>query len=193
MIEKFISDLRSIPSEEYKKFFDRAIKVALRHPLNEGIDCFARGETIEWAFIEIFSKYIKIKASEKKLVNDPDGVYMDKHLWDVKTKKEGFLPLKSNKHKFNTKCWDFKKTQTGVDEFTTKSEWYVLIDPWTYRLAVLDANKLTSRKIKENKSRITFSISTEDVIMIYDGIDEEKELSISSEKNSLYKMIWETA
>jgi hypothetical protein len=190
MIQQFISDLKSVPREEYKKFFVHAKKVAIKYPLNEGIDCFARGETIEWAFIKEFSKYIQIKSSEKNNVNDPDGVYKEVNLFDIKTKKEGFLPQKSDPSKFYVKSWDFKKTQSGVDEFVTKAEWYVLIDPWTYRLAVLDVNVIKNKNINKGEARITFSVSPKDVIMIYDGINELENLYVTHQKEVLYEMIW---
>ncbi len=193
MIETFISDLKSIPSEEYEKFFTQAQKVAKKYPLNEGIDCFARGETIEWAFIDIFSKYINIKPSDKKEKNDPDGVYMNTHLWDVKTKKNGLIPQEKNPQKIKSKQWDFKKTQTGVSNFKTKSEWYVLIDPWTSRLAVMDAKVLFTKNFTEGKSRICFSVATEDITMIYDGLNTQKVVEdVLPEQNMLYKMIWES-
>jgi len=190
MIEQFISDLKTIPDEEYKKFFIQANKVAAMYPLNEGIDCFARGESIEFGFIENFSKYIKIKESKKKEKNDPDGVYLDVHLWDVKTKKFGLEPQERNSSLIKAKTWDFKKTQSGVSEFKTKSEWFVLIDPWTHRLAVLDSKLLFSKNFTEGKSRITFSVSQEDITMIYDGINDVEELDIVPESKSLLKYIW---
>lgn len=193
MFQQFISDLKSIPSEEYKKFFMQANKIAAMYPLNEGIDCFARGEAIEFGFIENFSKFIKIKASKKKEKNDPDGIYNDVNLWDAKTKKFGLEPNSINTSRIKTKTWDFKKTQSGVSEFKTKSEWFVLIDPWTYRLAVLDAKLLFSKNFTEGKSRITFSISEEDITMIYDGINEVEEVNVAPNSKGLLKYIWEQA
>jgi hypothetical protein len=193
MIEQFISDLKTIPSEEYKKFFIQANKVAAMYPLNEGIDCFARGESIEFGFIETFSKYIDIKASEKKEKNDPDGLYRTKHLWDAKTKKFGLEPQEKKSWLIKSKTWDFKKTQSGVSEFKTRSEWFVLIDPWTHRLAVLDAKLLFSKNFTEGKSRITFSVSQEDITMIYDGINDVEEVNVVPESKTLLKYIWEQA
>jgi hypothetical protein len=193
MIEQFISDLKTIPNEEYKKFFIQANKVAAMYPLNEGIDCFARGEAIEFGFIENFSNYIKIKASEKKQKNDPDGIYTEANLFDIKSKKFGLEPNSVNPVRIKTKTWDFKKTQSGVSEFKTRSEWFVLIDPWSHRLAVLDAKLLFSKNLTEGKSRITFSVSEEDITMIYDGINDTEELNIVPESKNLLKYIWEQA
>jgi hypothetical protein len=193
MIDQFISDLKTIPDEEYKKFFIQANKVAAMYPLNEGIDCFARGEAIEFGFIQAFSKYIAIKASKKTEKNDPDGLYLLKHLWDAKTKKFGLEPQERNSSLIKAKTWDFKKTQSGVSEFKTKSEWFVLIDPWTHRFAVLDAKLLFSKNFTEGKSRITFSVSHEDITMIYDGINDVEELDVVPESKTLLKYIWEQA
>lgn len=193
MIEQFISDLKTIPNEEYKKFFIQANKVAAMYPLNEGIDCFARGESIEYGFIQAFSKYIAIEASKKKEKNDPDGIYLLKHLWDAKTKKFGLEPQERNPSLIKSKTWDFKKTQSGVSEFKTRSEWFVLIDPWTYRLAVLDTKILPYKKFTEGKSRITFPVSQEDITIIYDGINEVEELDIVPESKSLLEYIWNQA
>ena len=178
MIEQFISDLKTIPNEEYKKFFIQANKVAAMYPLNEGIDCFARGEAIEFGFIQAFSKYIAIEASKKTEKNDPDGIYLLKHLWDAKTKKFGLEPQDKNSSLIKAKSWDFKKTQSGVSKFKTKSEWFVLIDPWTHRLGVLDAKLLFSKNLKEGKSRITFSVNHEDVALVYDGINDVEEVNV---------------
>jgi hypothetical protein len=193
MIEQFISDLKTIPNEEYKKFFIQANKVAAMYPLNEGIDCFARGEAIEYGFIQAFSKYIAIEASKKTEKNDPDGIYLLKHLWDAKTKKFGLEPQERNPSLIKSKTWDFKKTQSGVSEFKTRSEWFVLIDPWTYRLAVLDTKILPYKKFTEGKSRITFPVSQEDITIIYDGINEVEELDIVPESKSLLEYIWHQA
>jgi hypothetical protein len=193
MIEQFISDLKTIPNEEYKKFFIQANKVAAMYPLNEGIDCFARGEAIEYGFIQAFSKYIAIEASKKKEKNDPDGIYLLKYLWDVKTKKLGLEPSSKDEKRIKSKTWDFKKTQSGVSEFKTRSEWFVLLDPWTHRLAVLDAKILPFKKFTEGKSRLTFAVAQEDITMIYDGINDIEEIDIVPESNSLLKYIWEQA
>jgi hypothetical protein len=193
MIEQFIFDLKTIPDEEYKKFFIQANKVAAMYPLNEGIDCFARGEAIEFGFIQAFSKYIAIKASKKTEKNDPDGIYLLKHLWDAKTKKFGLEPQDKNSSLIKAKSWDFKKTQSGVSKFKTKSEWFVLIDPWTHRLGVLDAKLLFSKNLKEGKSRITFSVNHEDVALVYDGINDVEEVNVVPESKTLLKYIWNQA
>ena len=193
MIEQFISDLKTIPNEEYKKFFIQANKVAAMYPLNEGIDCFARGEAIEFGFIQAFSKYIAIEASKKTEKNDPDGIYLLKHLWDAKTKKFGLEPQDKNSSLIKAKSWHFKKTQSGVSKFKTKSEWFVLIDPWTHRLGVLDAKLLFSKNLKEGKSRITFSVNHEDVALVYDGINDVEEVNVVPESKTLLKYIWEQA
>lgn len=192
MIDQFIFDLKSIPPEEYRKFFYHAKKVAMAYPLNWGIDCFARGETIEWAFIKYFSKFIDIEGASKKYMNDPDGVYKKIKLFDVKSSKEGLKPQASNPNLIYSHQWDFKKTQTGVDEFVTKADFYLLLDVWTYRAAVLDAEVVKSRDIAKNSSRIGFSVKTKDVTMIYDGINEREDVVMTSKSDSLHKMIWES-
>jgi hypothetical protein len=193
MIEQFISDLKTIPDEEYKKFFIQANKVAAMYPLNEGIDCFARGEAIEFGFIQAFSKYVAIESSKKTEKNDPDGTYLLKHLWDAKTKKFGLEPQERNSSLIKAKTWDFKKTQSGVSEFKTKSEWFVLIDPWTHRLGVLDAKLLFFKNFTEGKSRITFSVNHEDVALVYDGINDVEEVNVVPESKSLLEYIWNQA
>jgi hypothetical protein len=192
MIDQFISDLKSIPTEEYKKFFDHASLVAKAYALNLGIDCFARGETIEWAFINEFSKFIDIKGAAKKQIDEPDGVYKKVKLFDVKLSKEGLKPQESNPNLIYSHPWDFKKTQTGVDEFVTKADFYLLIDAWSYRVAVLDAEVVKSRDIAKNSSRIAFSVKTKDVTMIYDGINERRNFDMPSLSGGIFKMIWDS-
>ena len=192
MIDQFIADLKNIPSEEYKKFFDHAKKVAMAYPLNWGIDCFARGETVEWAFIKYFSKYIEIESSEKNYMDEPDGIYKKKSLFDIKLSKEGLKPQDTNPNLIYSNRWDFKKTQTGVNEFVAKSEFYLLLDAWTYRAAVLDTETIKSKDIGENSARICFSVKTNYITMVYDGINEREDVNMTSKPNSLYKMIWES-
>ena len=173
-------------------------------PQNAGIDCFARGETIEFGFVRDFSKYIKMKASEKKNVDDPDAIFTYEEqnglilptnrdcLFDVKTSKNGFTPQKRNKNKFLAKRWDFKKTQKGVDKFMTRAEWYLLIDPWNARLAAMESTILQTKKITQNSSRISFSVHTDDVIMIYDGIDDQEDVYVEVDKDAFCRTTWDS-
>ena len=192
MIDQFIADLKSIPKEEYRKFFIHAKKVAMAYPLNWGIDCFARGETVEWAFIKKFSQFIDIEAVVKKHMNDPDGLYKKSYLFDVKLSKESLLPQKTNPNLVYSHVWDFKKTQTGVDEFVTKSQFYLLLDAYTYRAAVLDAEVIKSKDMGKNSARITFPVKTKDITMVYDGINDVEEVNVESKSDDLKEMIWES-
>ena len=46
-----IQELHSLPDAIYENFCNQAKMVALEYPSAHGIDCFARGETIEYGLI----------------------------------------------------------------------------------------------------------------------------------------------
>lgn len=95
-----VQDLRSIPDSVYQDFCNQAKIVALEYPSAHGIDCFARGETIEFGFVETIGQYIDLKPNQKLDFNDPDGIYASEHLTDVKTQGNGFIPRKDQKARF---------------------------------------------------------------------------------------------
>ena len=133
-----VQELRSLPDEIYETFCNQAKMVALEYPSAHGIDCFARGETIEYGFIDIVGQYIDLKSNIKADFNDPDGVYAVEHLTDVKTQGNGFLPRKDQKALFYSKQWDIKKTAAGASQFESKAHSYILIDPICASIAVVD-------------------------------------------------------
>ena len=52
-----VQELRSLPDAVYENFCNQAKMVALEYPSAHGIDCFARGETIEFGFIDTVGQY----------------------------------------------------------------------------------------------------------------------------------------
>tara|TARA_E500000318_G_C3531676_1_gene200802 strand:+ start:498 stop:1115 length:618 start_codon:yes stop_codon:yes gene_type:complete len=188
-----VQELRSLPDAIYKDFCNQAKMVALEYPSAHGIDCFARGETIEFGFIDTVREYIDLKHNEKEDFNDPDGVYAIKHLTDVKTKGNGFLPQKSKKALFYSKQWDIKKTASGAKQFESKAHSYILIDPLCARIAVVDTSVFYNKPFRTNSARISFSVKPQDVYMIYDGIAKVIDTTIVPDPNAIYRELWNKA
>ena len=94
---ELVQELRSLPDAIYQNFCNQAKMVALEYPSAHGIDCFARGETIEYGFIDIVGQYIDLKPNKKEDFNDPDGRYALEHLTDVKTQGKGFYHVRTRK------------------------------------------------------------------------------------------------
>jgi len=188
-----VMELRSLPDDIYQKFCDQAKLVALEYPSAHGIDCFVRGETIEYGFIDIVGQYIDLKPNTKSNFNDPDGVYGLEHLTDVKAQGNGFLPRKDQKALFYSKQWDIKKTATGAKQFESKAHSYILIDPICARIAVVDTSVFYRKPFRINSARISFSVKPQDVYMIYDGITQVIDTSIVPDSTAIYREIWKKA
>ena len=190
---ELVQDLWKVPEEVYQKFCDQAKIVSLLYPSKHGIDCFARGETIEYGFIEAVSKYIDLIPNKKTEFNDPDGVYSGSHLTDIKTKVKGFEPLDRHPDKFYSKQWDIKKTSNGSVKFESKAHSYILIDPNHSRIAVIDSREFYKKKMAVGRARISFSVKFNDVYMIYDGIKNVTDISVSPNDGQIFHEIWRQA
>ena len=190
---QLVKDLRSLPDAIYKDFCNQAKIVALEYPSAHGIDCFARGETIEYGFIDIVGQHIDLKPNKKEDFNDPDGLYAAEHLTDVKTQGNGFLPQKSKKALFYSKQWDIKKTAQGAKQFESKAHSYILIDPICARIAVVDTNIFYNKPFRTNVARISFSVKPGDVHMIYDVIGGVINPEIVPDSSAIYREIWNNA
>ena len=190
---QLVQDLRSVSPEVYRDFCNQAKIVALEYPSAHGIDCFARGETIEYGFIDIVGQYIDLKPNKKEDFNDPDGLYAAEHLTDVKTQGNGFLPQKSKKALFYSKQWDIKKTAQGAKQFESKAHSYILIDPLCARIAVVDTSVFYNKPFRTNSARISFSVKPGDVFMIYDGISNVIDADIDPDPDAIYREIWQKA
>ena len=188
-----IQELRSLPDEIYESFCNQAKMVALEYPSAHGIDCFARGETIEYGFIDIVGQYIDLKSNIKTDFNDPDGVYAVEHLTDVKTQGKGFEPRKDQKALFYSKQWDIKKTAAGAKKFESKAHSYILIDPICARIAVVDTSVFYRKPFRTNSARISFSVKPQDVYMIYDGIAKVIDTEVIPDPNAIFREIWKKA
>ena len=188
-----IQELRSLPDAIYENFCNQAKMVALEYPSAHGIDCFARGETIEYGFIDIVGQHIDLKPNVKADFNDPDGVYAVEHLTDVKTQGNGFKPRKDQKALFYSKQWDIKKTAAGAKQFESKAHSYILIDPICARIAVVDTSVFYRKKFRTNSARISFSVKPQDVYMIYDGIAKVIDTEIIPDPNAIFREIWRKA
>ena len=188
-----VQELLSLPDEIYENFCNQAKMVALEYPSAHGIDCFARGETIEYGFIDIVGQYIDLKPNVKADFNDPDGVYAVEHLTDVKTQGNGFKPRKDQKALFYSKQWDIKKTAAGAKQFESKAHSYILIDPICARIAVADTGVFYRKKFRTNSARISFSVKPGDVHMIYDGITKVIDTEVIPDPNAIFREIWRKA
>ena len=188
-----VQELRSLPDEIYENFCNQAKMVALEYPSAHGIDCFARGETIEYGFIDIVGQHIDLKPNIKADFNDPDGLYAVEHLTDVKTQGNGFKPRKDQKALFYSKQWDIKKTAAGAKQFESKAHSYILIDPICARIAVVDTGVFYRKKFRTNSARISFSVKPQDVYMIFDCIAKVIDTEVIPEPNAIFRDIWRKA
>jgi hypothetical protein len=191
--EQFIAALQQIPQEVYRDFMKVAKVVSLQYPSSFGIDCFARGEGIEYGFLEEISKYINLRANSKGQANDPDYVFDGNIFPDAKTQCSGMKPQKTGKKLFYTKQWDIQKKAKGTSSFQSKSDCYVLIDPHYARIAVVDSAVFYGKKVTPNTARLSFSVAPEDVTMIYDGATTVCDVEIEHDSNAIYRKIWEEA
>lgn len=191
--EQFIAALQQVPQEVYRDFMKVARIVSLQYPYSFGIDCFARGEGIEYGFAEEIGKYINLKPNKKGQANDPDYVFDDCIFPDAKTQCSGMKPQKMGKKLFYTKQWDIQKKAKGTSSFQSKSDCYVLIDPHYARIAVVDSAVFYGKKVAPNTARISFSVAPENVVMIYDGASEILDIQIEHDPNAIYRKIWEEA
>jgi len=191
--EQFIEALQQIPQEVYRDFMKVAKVVSLLYPSSFGIDCFARGEGIEYGFLEEISKYINLRANTKGQANDPDYVFDDNIFPDAKTQCSGMKPQKSGTKLFYTKQWDVQKKAKGTSSFQSKADCYVLIDPHYARIAVVDSAVFYGKKVTPNTARLSFSVAPEDVTMIYDGSATVYDVEVQHDANAIYRKIWEEA
>ena len=191
--EQFIQALQSVPQSVYKEFTDRAKVVALQYPTSFGIDCFARGEGIEYGFLQSVTDYIDLQANDKGQANDPDYVFAGNILTDAKTQCGGLKPQLSGKKLFYANQWDIQKKAQGASEFKSKADCYVLIDPHYARIAVIDSAVFYTKKFTAGSARISFSVKPEEVTMIYDGADSVLDIQVEHDSKAIYKAIWDDA
>lgn len=191
--EQFIQALQSVPQSVYKEFTDRAKVVALQYPTSFGIDCFARGEGIEYGFLQSVTDYIDLQANDKGQANDPDYLFAGNILTDAKTQCGGLKPQLSGKKLFYANQWDIQKKAQGASEFKSKADSYVLIDPHYARIAVIDSAVFYTKKFTQGSARISFSVKPEEVTMIYDGADSVLDIQVEHDSKAIYRAIWENA
>ena len=191
--EQFIQALQSVPQSVYKDFTDRAKVVALQYPTSFGIDCFARGEGIEFGFLQSVTDYIDLQANDKGQANDPDYLFAGNILTDAKTQCGGLKPQLSGKKLFYANQWDIQKKAQGASEFKSKADCYVLIDPHYARIAVIDSAVFYTKKFTAGSARISFSVKPEEVTMIYDGADSVLDIQVEHDSKAIYRAIWDDA
>ena len=191
--EQFIQALQSVPQSVYKDFTDRAKVVALQYPTSFGIDCFARGEGIEFGFLQSVTDYIDLQANDKGQANDPDYVFAGNILTDAKTQCGGLKPQLSGKKLFYANQWDIQKKAQGASEFKSKADCYVLIDPHYARIAVIDSAVFYTKKFTAGSARISFSVKPEEVTVIYDGADSVLDIQVEHDSKAIYRAIWDNA
>ena len=191
--EQFIQALQSVPQSVYKEFTDRAKVVALQYPTSFGIDCFARGEGIEFGFLQSVTDYIDLQANDKGQANDPDYLFAGNILTDAKTQCGGLKPQLSGKKLFYANQWDIQKKAQGASEFKSKADCYVLIDPHYARIAVIDSAVFYTKKFTAGSARISFSVKPEEVTMIYDGADSVLDIQVEHDSKAIYRAIWDDA
>ena len=191
--EQFIQALQSVPQSVYKEFTDRAKVVALQYPTSFGIDCFARGEGIEYGFLQSVTDYIDLQENTKGQANDPDYLFAGNILTDAKTQCGGLKPQLSGKKLFYANQWDIQKKAQGASEFKSKADCYVLIDPHYARIAVIDSAVFYTKKFTPGSARISFSVKPEEVTMIYDGADSVLDIQVEHDSKAIYRAIWDNA
>ena len=191
--EQFIQALQSVPQSVYKEFTDRAKVVALQYPTSFGIDCFARGEGIEFGFLQSVTDYIDLQTNDKCQANDPDYLFAGNILTDAKTQCGGLKPQQSGKKLFYANQWDIQKKAQGASEFKSKADSYVLIDPHYARIAVIDSAVFYTKKFTAGSARISFSVKPEEVTMIYDGADSVLDIQVEHDSKAIYKAILDDA
>jgi hypothetical protein len=191
--EQFIQALQSVPQSVYKDFTDRAKVVALQYPTSFGIDCFARGEGIEYGFLQSVTDYIDLQANDKGQANDPDYLFAGNILTDAKTQCGGLKPQLSGKKLFYANQWDIQKKAQGASEFKSKADCYVLIDPHYARIAVIDSAVFYTKKFTAGSARISFSVKPEEVTVIYDGADSVLDIQVEHDSKAIYRAIWDDA
>jgi hypothetical protein len=182
-----------VPQSAYQEFVDRAKVVALQYPTSFGIDCFARGEGIEYGFLQTVMQYIDLQANDKGQANDPDYVFAGNILTDAKTQCGGLKPQLSGKKLFYANQWDIQKKAQGASEFKSKADSYVLIDPHYARIAVIDSAVFYTKKFTAGSARISFSVKPEEVTMIYDGADSVLDIQVEHDSKAIYRAIWDDA
>jgi hypothetical protein len=191
--QEFIDALSNVPQSVYEEFMKVAKVVSLQYPLSFGSDCFLRGEGIEKIFLWTISEFIDLKENEKNEANDPDYLFKGYIRPDAKTKCSGMKPQKSGNKLFYTTQWDIQKKAKGTNSFQSKTDCYVLIDPHYARIAVIDSSVFYGKKVPQNTARISFSVSPENVTMIYDGSNLVYDIEIEHDPNAIYRKIWEEA
>jgi hypothetical protein len=189
--EQFIQALKSVPQEVYAQFVQRAQVLSYQYPSAFGMDCFARGEGIEYGFLDCVKNYIDLKPNTKGQANDPDYVFAGNIFPDAKTQCGGLKPQKTGKKMFYSNQWDIQKKAQGASEFKSKADCYVLIDPHFGRIAVIDSAVFYAKKFKQGSARISFPVKPEDVTMIYDGSAHVSELDVKNDPNAIFKQIWD--
>ena len=175
----FIEKLKKVPEEIWGKVLKKAYVKCLFFPEPVGIDTFLRGEGSEIHFIQALNEFdssFSQNPDKNKYSGAPDGMFLLEFLmlfFDMKIKIGGMQPGVRKRYgiipKFIKKMWDFKKTQSGSNEFKTDNDFYILVDPVNVRIAVCEATVLFSKKYPKNGSRICFGIAPEDVTIIFDG------------------------
>lgn len=189
--EQFIQALQSVPKEVYALFVKRAQVLSYQYPSAFGMDCFARGEGIEYGFLESIEDHIDLKPNTKGQANDPDYVFNGNIFPDAKTQCGGLKPQKKGNKLFYSNQWDIQKKAQGASEFKSKADCYVLIDPHYGRIAVIDAAVFYTKKFKQGSARISFSVKPEDVTMIYDGSADVVDVDVKNDPNAIFQQIWD--
>lgn len=168
---KFIQSFKELPETFWERNLKLAYNKAKYFPENYGSGPFLRGEGSENHIIRSLSEYDnRFSKNLDTYSSAPDCIFSSPpnlYYFDVKMKLGGFEP--GPRTYFKSKTWDFKKTQSAVSEFKTDSDFYLMIDPINFRVALCDSNVLKGKKFKKEQTRINFSIKPNDVTMIYDG------------------------
>ena len=191
--QQLVDALLTVPDSVYAEFVKGARTLSLQFPNSFGMDCFARGEGIEYGFLDSVKSYIDLKPNNKGQANDPDYLFGDDIYPDAKTQCGGFRPQKTGAKLFYSNQWDIQKKAQGASEFKSKADCYVLIDPHYGRIAVIDAAVFYTKKFKQGSARISFSVKPEDVTMIYDGSANMSVVDVKSDPNAIFKQLWENA
>jgi hypothetical protein len=165
--QQFVDDLHSIPDKVFIDFLIECKKIYMRYS-KEGLFNFIKGHKVEHEFVKCVGSYINLRPSKKQSPDDPDCVYNENYLPDIKTKQDG-LKTKKNSHEFYAKPWILKNPYSNKNVFVTRADSYILIDPTCSKIAVVDSKHFSGSFNNQNSTTCQFNVCRDQVDMIFDG------------------------
>ena len=164
--QQFVDDLHSIPDKVFIDFLIECKKIYMRYS-GVGLYNFVKGHKVEHEFVKYVKSYIDLRASKKQSPDDPDCVYGENYLPDIKTKQDGLKTKKNGD--FYANPWILKNPYSNKDVFITRADSYILIDPTCSKIAVVDSEYFSGCFNNQNSTTCHFNVCRDQVDMIFDG------------------------